>query len=80
MQKDSKLFEDLAKVATGAMGSLMDMRREMEAMIGDKLERFLSREKFVTREEFEVVKAMAQKAREENEALKAELEKLKTGK
>lgn len=77
MQKDSKLFEDFAKMASGAAGAVMDLRREIEAAVTDKLERAISRDKFVTREEFEVVKAMAQKAREENEALKAELESLK---
>lgn len=73
MQKDSKLFEDLARVTSGAAGALLDLRREMEATIADKLERFLAREKFVTREEFEVVRLMVQQARTENEALKAEL-------
>ena len=76
MQKDSKLFEDLAKFASGVAGSAMDMRREVEAMIGDKIERLVSRGRFVTREEFDVVKAMAEKARAENEALKSELTKL----
>jgi BMFP domain-containing protein YqiC len=77
MQKDSKLFEDIARVTSGAAGALMDLRREMEAMISDKLEHVIGRGKFVTREEFEVVKDMATKARAENEALKAELAKLK---
>jgi BMFP domain-containing protein YqiC len=77
MQKDSHLFEDLAKMASGMAGAAMDMRREFEAMIVDKLERFMAHGRFVTREEFEVVKAMAEKARAENEALRAELEKLK---
>lgn len=73
MQKDSRLFEDLAKLASGAAGAAMDMRREMESLVGDTLERLISRGRFVTREEFEVVRDMAQKAREENAALKAEL-------
>jgi BMFP domain-containing protein YqiC len=77
MQKDSKLFEDIAKMASGAAGAAMDMRRELEAMVSDKLERLITRGKFVTREEFDVVRDMAQKAREENAALKAQLEKLK---
>jgi BMFP domain-containing protein YqiC len=55
----------------------MDMRRELEAMIEGKIERLVSRGRFVTREEFEVVKAMAEKARAENQALRAELEKSK---
>lgn len=77
MQKDSKLFEDIAKMASGAAGTVMDMRREFEAMVADKIERLISRGQFVTREEFEVVRDMAQKARAENETLKAEIEKLK---
>lgn len=77
MQKDSKLFEDLAKMASGAAGSFMDLRRELESAIADKIERFMAKERFVTREEFEVVKDMAAKARQENEALRAEIEKLR---
>lgn len=77
MQKDSRLFEDIAKFASGAAGAAMDMKRELEATITDKVERLMARGNFVTREEFEVVKEMAQKAREENESLKAELDKLK---
>jgi BMFP domain-containing protein YqiC len=77
MQKDSRLFEDFAKRASGAAGSLMELRRELESTIADKIERLMARERFVTRDEFEVVKAMAEKARTENEALRAELEALK---
>ena len=77
MQKDSRLFEDFAKMASGAAGSLMELCRELESTIADKLERLMARERFVTRDEFEVVKAMADKARMENEALRAELEALK---
>jgi len=77
MQKDSKLFEDIAKFASGAAGAAMDMKREIEASVTDRIERLMARGNFVTREEFEVVKEMAQKAREENAALKAELDALK---
>ena len=77
MQKDSHLFEDLAKMVSGAAGAAMDMRRELEALVGDKIERFLARGQFVSREEFEVVKAMAEKARAENERLSAEIAALK---
>lgn len=77
MQKDSKFFEDVAKLTSGAAGAFMDMKRELESMIADCLERFLAKERFVTREEFETAKAMAVKAREENEKLSAEIEKLK---
>jgi BMFP domain-containing protein YqiC len=77
MQKDSKLFEDIAKMASGAAGAAMDARRELEAFATDKIERLVARGGFVTREEFEVVRDMAQKAREENAALRAELDALK---
>ena len=77
MQKDSRLFEDIAKIASGAAGAAMDMRRELEALVADKIERLVARGGFVTREEFEIVRDMAQKARTENEALRAELEKLR---
>jgi BMFP domain-containing protein YqiC len=65
-------------MVNGAAGAAMDARRELEAMVADKLERLVSRGKFVTREEFEVVRDMAQKAREENAALREELAKLKS--
>lgn len=77
MQKDSRLFEDLAKMTSGAAGALMDVKRELEAMVGDAFDRLVMKERFVTREEFDVVKAMVQKAREENEKLRAELAALK---
>jgi len=77
MQKDSKFFEDVAKLTSGAAGAFMDMKREFESMVADKIERFMAKERFVTRDEFEAVKAMAQKAREENAQLRAELEALK---
>lgn len=80
MQKDSRLFEDIAKLASGAAGAAMDMRREAEALVADKLERLISHGRFVTREEFEVVRGMVQKAREENAALRAELDLLKSAK
>ena len=77
MQKDSHFFEDLAKMTSGAAGAMMDMKREFESMIADKMSQFMAGDQFVSREEFEVVRDMAQKAREENEALRAEIEKLK---
>ena len=77
MQKDSKLFDDVARMASGVAGAAMDAKRELESLVTDKLERLISRGNFVTRTEFEVVRDMAQKAREENAALRAELEALK---
>lgn len=77
MQKDSHFFEDLAKMTSGAAGAMMDMKRAVESMIAEKMAQFMASHQFVTREEFEVVREMAQKAREENESLRAELESLK---
>lgn len=76
MQKDSKLFEDIARMTSGAAGAVMDLKREVEALVADKLERLLAAHRFVSREEFEVVKGMAEKARAENERLRAELSTL----
>ncbi|MBA4275112.1 MAG: pyrroline-5-carboxylate reductase [Alphaproteobacteria bacterium] len=80
MLKDSKLFDDMAKMATSAAGTVMDMKREVEAMVNARVESYLARTSLVTREEFEVVRAMAEKARSENEALKREIEALKAPK
>lgn len=77
MQKDSKLFEDFARMASSATGTLFDMKREMEGMIAAQMEKFLSKTNLVTRDEFEAVKLMAEKARTENEVLRKELEELK---
>jgi len=60
-------------MASAAAGSMLDMKREVEAMIQAKLESYLSRSALVTRGEFEIVKAIAEKARAENAVLKREL-------
>lgn len=77
MQKDNPLFEDLSKLFSGATGALFDMKREIEAMVTSGVESWVAKMNLVTREEFDVVRAMAEKAREENEALRKELESLK---
>ena len=69
MQSQSRLLEDLARVASSAMGVASGMRGEIEQRLKDQFESVLSRMDLVTREEFEVVRAMAQKAREEQETL-----------
>ena len=80
MQKDSKFFEGFADFASNAAGGAMNIKRELEGMIADKLAGFMAREQFITRDEFETVKAMAEKARAENIALRAEIDALKAGK
>lgn len=80
MQKDSKLFDDMARMMSGATNMAFDMKREVEAGIARQVEAFLSKTSLVTREEFEAVKAMALKARSENDALRAEIEALRSSK
>jgi BMFP domain-containing protein YqiC len=78
VQTENPLLDDLARVATGALGALTGMRAEVEARIRDQLERVLARMDLVTREEFEAVRAMAAKARLEQEALARRLEALES--
>jgi BMFP domain-containing protein YqiC len=73
MQSQKPFFDDLARVASGALGALSGMRAEMEAMMRQQFERFTSSLDLVPREEFEVVRAMAIKAREDNEAQAARI-------
>jgi len=79
MQKNSKIFDDVARLASGAAGTFMDMKREIEAMVMDKVEKILTRMNLVRREEFEVVRLMAEQARVKQEQILeklADLEKL----
>ena len=69
MQTQNRLFDDLARVAGGAFGALAGLRNEIEEMVKQRLERLLADLDHVPREEFEVVKALAEKARTEQEAL-----------
>jgi len=69
MQSQSRIFDDIARVAAGAVGALSGVRDEIEARVRDQLERVLAGMDLVSREEFEAVKAMAAKAREEQEVL-----------
>ncbi len=82
MQSQSRFFDDLARVAAGAVGSLSGVKSELESRLRDQLERVLAGMDLVTRDEFEAVKAMAAKARSEQEDLLrrvAELEGLIAG-
>jgi BMFP domain-containing protein YqiC len=73
MQTDNPLLDDLARVASGALGALTGLRGEIEARVRDQLERVLARMDMVSREEFDAVRAMAAKARGEQEALLARI-------
>ncbi|MED5336950.1 MAG: accessory factor UbiK family protein [Pseudomonadota bacterium] len=79
MQSPNRIFDDLARVANGAAAVATGMRQEIEALVRQQFERFLTDRDLVSREEFEAVRLMAEKARAENEALAARLTALETG-
>jgi len=76
MQTENRWLDDLARVASGALGVAAGVRSEIEAHLRDQFERILTQMDLVTREEFEVVRAMAIKAREEQEELAARVARL----
>ncbi|MCR9071528.1 MAG: accessory factor UbiK family protein [Alphaproteobacteria bacterium] len=69
MQTRSRFFDDIARVANGAMSAAAGVRAEIEQLVHQQFERFLADRDLVTREEFEAVEAMAVKARSEQAAL-----------
>jgi BMFP domain-containing protein YqiC len=69
MQSQNRFFDDLARVAAGALGTLSGVKTEVEARLREQLERVLAGMDLVSRDEFEAVKAMAAKARSEQEDL-----------
>ena len=73
MQTRSKVFDDLSQLMTNAMGVAQGAKTEAETAMKSLMARWLADHNFVTREEFDAVRAMAQKAREENKALKARI-------
>ena len=71
MENRKRVFDDAARVAGGALGTLSGIRREVEGLVRHQLDRLLSGMDLVTRDEFEAVKEMAARARTENERLEA---------
>lgn len=76
MQTRNKVFDDISQLMTNAMGVAQGARQEAETAMKSMMDRWLADRDLVTREEFDAVRAMAMKAREENEALKARIEAL----
>jgi BMFP domain-containing protein YqiC len=83
-QTTNRFFDDFAKLMTDAAGAAEGMKRETETFMRAQAEKFLRDMNVVAREDFEAVREMAQKARQENEALaarvaalEAEVEKFK---
>lgn len=67
----NKVFDDFARLMTDAAGAAQGVRREAENMVQAQAEKFIASMDLVQREEFEAVKEMAVKARDENERLES---------
>lgn len=76
MQSDNRLFDDFVKVLNGAAGTLAGVGREAEAGARARAKEWIGGLDFVSRDEFEAVKAMAAAARDEADALKVRLDAL----
>ena len=74
MSTRNRLFDDAARLAGSALGTLEGVRREIEALVRQQFERLLNTMDVVNREEFDAVKAMAAKARDEQVAMGARLD------
>ncbi len=80
MQTRNKILDDLAALMSNAVGVAQGARTEAESAIKSAMDRWLADRDFVTRDEFDAVRAMAQKAREENDTLRARVEALENEK
>ncbi len=76
MQTGNKMFEDISKLMSNAMGVAQGAKTEAETAMRGFVDRWMADRDFVSRDEFEAVRAMAVKAREENEELRARLDAL----
>ena len=79
MQTRNKMMEDLSQLMTNAMGVAQGAKDEAENAMNGFVDRWLAERDFVTREEFDAVRAMAEKAREENSKLAERLAALESG-
>lgn len=73
MQPGNKLFDDMSKLMTNAMGVAQGAKTEAETAMKGMIDRWMADRNLVNRDEFDAVRAMAQKAREENAALEARI-------
>ena len=69
----NRFFDELARLMTNAAGAAQGVRREFDTLVQTQMERVLNNMELVKRDDFEAVKAMAQKAREENDSLAARI-------
>ena len=80
MQPGNKIFDDMSKLMSNAMGVAQGAKTEAETAMKGWIDRWMAERDFVTREEFDAVKAMALKAREENSALEERIAALESKK
>ena len=80
MQTRNKVFEDISQLMTNAMGVAQGAKTEAETAMKSWIDRWMAERDFVSRDEFEAVRAMAQKAREENDALRTRIDALEAKK
>ncbi len=80
MQTRNKVLDDVTQLMSNAMGVAQGARVEAETAMKGFVDRWLAERNFVTREEFDAVRTMALKAREENDSLRARIEALEAGK
>ncbi|MCA1653588.1 MAG: accessory factor UbiK family protein [Sphingomicrobium sp.] len=73
MQSENCLFEDFVRMMNGAAGTLAGMGREAESSMREKMREFMGGADFVSRDEFDAVKAMAAAARDQNQVLEARI-------
>jgi hypothetical protein len=72
-QTSNRFFDEIGRLMNDAAGAAQGVKREVDTVVRNQAEKILRDLDIVKREEFEAVKAMAQIAREENEALKARI-------
>ena len=73
MQTENRLFDDIVKMFNGAAGTIAGVARETDASARSRAREWIGGLDFVSRDEFEVVKAMAVAAREQNDVLEARI-------
>ena len=76
MQSQNRIFDDLVKMMNGVAGTMAGVGREAESSMREKMREWVGGMDFVSRDEFDAVKAMAVAAREENDLLKSRIEAL----
>ena len=79
MQTENRFFDDFAKMLNGVAGTVAGMGREAESSMKERMREWIGGMDFVSRDEFEAVKAMAAAARDEADALRARIDALEAG-